>query len=83
VSRVFGDFSRDVANKKKICYVLLSSDYQREKSQVGILDRFYPETEIIKKIGNGLNFERKSLSLLNQVYLRKVKEIIVVYNDRL
>jgi hypothetical protein len=35
------------------------SDHQREKSQVGILDRFYPKTETIKNIGSGLNFRKK------------------------
>jgi hypothetical protein len=47
--------------KKKICYVRLSSDHQRDKSQVGILNRFYPGTEIIKDIGRGLNFRKKGL----------------------
>jgi predicted site-specific integrase-resolvase len=68
-----------VAKKKKICYARLSSDHQREKSQVGILDRFYPGTEIIKYIGSGLNFRKKEfISLLVQVYLGEVKEIIVL-----
>jgi predicted site-specific integrase-resolvase len=84
VSRVFGDFSRDVANKKKICYARLSSDHRREKSQVGILDGFYPGTEIIKYTGSELNFRKKGfISLLNQVYSGEVKEIIVLYNDKL
>jgi predicted site-specific integrase-resolvase len=61
VSRVFGDFSRDVANKKKICYARLSSNHLREKNQVGILDKLYPGTEIIKDIGSGLNFKKKDL----------------------
>jgi predicted site-specific integrase-resolvase len=52
VSRVFEDFSRDVANKNKICYARLSSDHQREKSQVGIPNRFYSGIEIIKDIGS-------------------------------
>jgi predicted site-specific integrase-resolvase len=61
VSKVFGDFSRDVANKKKICYARLSSDHRREKSQVRILDKLYPGTAIIKDIGSGLNFKKKGL----------------------
>jgi hypothetical protein len=61
VSRVFGDFSRDVANKKKFCYARLSSDHQREKTQVGIFDRFYSGTAIIKDIGSGLNFKKKKI----------------------
>jgi predicted site-specific integrase-resolvase len=82
--RVFGDFSRDVANKKKICYARLSSDHQRENSQVGILNRFYPGTEIIKDIGSGLNFRKKGfISFLVRVYSREVKEIIVLHIDRL
>jgi predicted site-specific integrase-resolvase len=84
VSKVFGDFSRDVVIKKKICYARLSSDHQRERSQVEILDRFYPGTEIIKDIGSGLNFRKKEfISFLVQVYSGEVKEIIVLYNDRL
>jgi predicted site-specific integrase-resolvase len=66
VIRALGDFSRDVANKKKICYARLSSNYRRKKSQVGILGRFYPGTAIIKDIGSGLNFRKKGfISLLD------------------
>jgi predicted site-specific integrase-resolvase len=84
VSRVFEDFSPDVANKKKICYARLSSDHRREKSQVGILDRFYPGTVIIEYIGSELNFRKKEfISLLVQVYSGEVKEIIVLYIDKL
>jgi predicted site-specific integrase-resolvase len=61
VSRVFGNFFRDFGNKKKICYARLSSDHRREKSQVGILDRFYPGTAIIKYTGSGLNFKKKKV----------------------
>jgi predicted site-specific integrase-resolvase len=59
-------------------------DHQREKSQVGILDRLYPGTAIIKYIGSGLNFRKKKfIFLLDQVYLGEVKEIIVLYKERL
>jgi predicted site-specific integrase-resolvase len=84
VSRVFGDFSPDVANKKKICYARLFSDHRREKSQVGILDRFYPGTAIIKDIGSRLNFRKKGfISFLVRVYSGEVKEIIGLYIERL
>jgi predicted site-specific integrase-resolvase len=84
VSRVFGDFTRDVANKMKICYARLSSDHRREKSQVGIFDKFYPGTAIIKGIGSGLNFRKNEfISLLVQVYSGEVKKFIALYNDRL
>jgi predicted site-specific integrase-resolvase len=71
------------SKKKKICYARLSSDHRREKSQVGILDRFYPGTAIIKDIESGLKKKRKSLSLLDRVYSGEVKKIVVLYNDRL
>jgi predicted site-specific integrase-resolvase len=84
VSKVFGDFSRDVANKKKICYARPSSGHRREKSQVGILDRLYPGTTIIKYIESGFNFRKKGfISLLDWVYSGEFKEIIVLYNDKL
>jgi predicted site-specific integrase-resolvase len=85
VSKVFGDFSRNAANKKKICYVRLSSDHQREKSQVGILDRFYPGTEIIKDIGSGLNFRKKKVYIpfWTKSIQENSKKIIVLYNDKL
>jgi predicted site-specific integrase-resolvase len=57
--KVFGGFSRDVVIKRKICYARLFSDHQREKSQVGIFDKLYPGTEIIKDIGSGFNFKKK------------------------
>jgi hypothetical protein len=71
VSRVFGDFSRNVANKKNICYAEMYLDHQREKSQFGILDRFYPGTEIIKDIRSGRNFKRKKLSPFGPSLFRK------------
>jgi predicted site-specific integrase-resolvase len=75
VSRGQEDSSRDVANKMKICYARLSSDHQKEdlERQVETLDRLYPRTTIIKYIKSGLNFKRKSLSLLDRVYLGEVK----------
>jgi predicted site-specific integrase-resolvase len=83
MSKVFRDFSRDVANKKKICYARLSLGHRRAKSRVGILDRFYPGTGIIKDIGSGLNFRKKGFISLDWVYSGEVKEIIVLYIDRL
>jgi predicted site-specific integrase-resolvase len=84
VSRVQEDFFQWYYQKKKICYARVSLDHQKDlERQVKILDRLYPRTAIIKDIGSGLNFKRKSISLLDGVYSREVKEIIVLYNDRL
>jgi hypothetical protein len=79
--RVFGDFFRDVANKMKICYARLSSDYRREKSQVGILDRFYPGTKIIKNIGSG-QFQKKGLySFWTEFIQEKSKKLSCTMTD--
>jgi predicted site-specific integrase-resolvase len=47
--------------KKKICNARVFLDHQKEdfERQVEILNRLYPETEIIKDIGSGLNFKKK------------------------
>jgi hypothetical protein len=69
--------------KKKKTSARVSSDHQKEdfERQVEILNRLYPGTAIIKNIGSGLNFKRKSLSLLDQFYSREVEEIIVLYRE--
>jgi predicted site-specific integrase-resolvase len=69
--------------KKRICYARVSSDHRKEdfETQVEILDRLHLGTKIIKYIRSGLNSKRKSLSLLEKIYLEEFKEIIVLYND--
>jgi predicted site-specific integrase-resolvase len=72
--------------KKKeslLCPSVLGSLKKDLERQVEIFDRLYPRTAIIKDIGSRLNFKRKSLPLLNLICFREIKEIIVLYNDRL
>jgi hypothetical protein len=47
------------------------------------LESSLDSTEIMKGIGIELDFKKKSLSLLDRFYSEKIKEIIVLYNDRL
>ncbi len=53
-------------------------------SQVAYLQRHYPEAEIIKDFGSGINFKRKGLRTLLERILRGDKlRIVVAHRDRL
>ncbi len=49
--------------KRKICYCRVSSNKQKEdlERQINYMKEKYPNYEIIKDIGSGLNFKRKVL----------------------
>jgi len=72
--------------RKKFCYARVSSSHQKEDlvRQIEFLKKQYPEHEIIKDIGSGLNWKRKGfLSILEQVIDGNVEEIVVTHQDRL
>ena len=53
-------------------------------SQVAYLQKHYPEAEIIKDFGSGINFKRKGLRTLLERILRGDKlRIVVAHRDRL
>ena len=53
-------------------------------SQVAYLQKHYPEAEIIKDYGSGINFKRKGLRTLLERILRGDKlRIVVAHRDRL
>ncbi|WP_293109145.1 IS607 family transposase [Moorena sp. SIO3I6] len=67
-------------------YARVSSRSQKAdlEQQVQFLKSRYPEAEIIKDIGSGLNFRRKGLqSLLDRVLGGTCKYIVVAHKDRL
>ncbi|MFM7364858.1 MAG: IS607 family transposase [Cuspidothrix sp.] len=69
-----------------ICYCRVSSSRQRDDldRQIAYMQSLYPESEIIKDIGSGLNFKRKGLRSLLERLLRGDKFILVVAcRDRL
>ena len=44
----------------------------------------YPEGELVKEIGSGLNFKRrKLLSILERIYQGDIGKLVVAYSDRL
>jgi len=69
-----------------ICYCRVSSSKQRDdlSRQVAYMQSLYPQAEIIKDIGSGLNFKRKGLcSLLDRLLKGDKLTIVVAGKDRL
>ncbi|MGD1805985.1 IS607 family transposase [Dapis sp. BLCC M126] len=69
-----------------ICYCRVSSAKQKDdlKRQIEFMQNRYPESEIIKDIGSGLNFKRKGLrTILDRILQGDKLQIIVACRDRL
>jgi len=76
----------DSARTALICYCRVSSTKQRDdlSRQVTYMQSLYPEAEVIKDIGSGLNFKRKGLqAILDRLLLGDQLKIIVACRDRL
>lgn len=76
----------DLIIKKKICYARVSSHDQKEdlETQIKYLQEQYPEYEVIKDIGSGINFKRKGLQRLIELAINgELEEVVVTYKDRL
>ncbi len=73
--------------KHRILYARVSSSKQKEdlQRQIDDLKLEYPEHQCVyKDIASGANFKRQGLqALLEQVYRGAVKEVVVMYRDRL
>lgn len=72
--------------KIKVCYCRVSSYDQKEDlaRQVSYLTSKYPQYEIIKDIGSGINFKRKGLlKLIDLAIENKLEEVVITYKDRL
>lgn len=69
-----------------VCYCRVSSHKQRDdlERQVQRLSTLYPQGEVIKDIGSGLNFRRKGLNAVLERLLRGDKlQLVVAHRDRL
>ena len=69
-----------------ICYCRVSSPKQRDDltRQVEYMRERYPDAEIVKDIGSGINFERKGLrSILERAMRGAVVTLVVAYRDRI
>lgn len=76
----------NLLEKKKICYARVSS-YDRKEDlarQIAYLAERYPDHEIIKDIGSGINFKRKGLQKIIELAINnELEEVVVTYKDRL
>lgn len=69
-----------------VCYCRVSSAKQRDDlaRQVEFMQQQYPDAEIIKDIGSGLNFKRKGLQALLVRLMRGDKlSLVIACRDRL
>ncbi len=79
-------YLRTVVASSVICYCRVSSHKQRDdlQRQIERLTKTYPQAEVIKDIGSGLNFRRKGLQTLLERLLRGDKlKVVVAHRDRL
>ena len=79
-------YIRGAVNASLVCYCRVSSAKQKDDlhRQIAYMQSLYPEAEIIKDIGSGLNFKRKGLRTILDRLLRGDKlKIIVACRDRL
>lgn len=78
--------AEDAPREYTICYCRVSSAKQRDdlKRQVEYMREKYPEAEIVKEIGSGINFKRKGLcGILERAMQGDVIKVVVAYRDRL
>jgi excisionase family DNA binding protein len=79
-------YVRGKSNASIICYCRVSSSKQKDDlaRQVVYMRKSYPDAEIIRDIGSGLNFKRKGLrAILERLLLGDKLTIIVAHRDRL
>jgi len=72
--------------KRRICYCRVSTLSQKEdlERQVEFFKGKYPDYEIVKDIGSGINWKRKGLnSLLDSAIEGNLQEVVVTHKDRL
>jgi len=76
----------DSTQESTVCYCRVSSSKQRDdlERQVTYMRSLYPDAEIIRDVGSGLNFKRKGLrSLLDRLLRGDKLTLIVACRDRL
>jgi putative resolvase len=74
------------SDRKNYIYCRVSSSKQRDdlERQVKFLSDIYPDHEVIKDVGSGLNYKRKGfLFLLEQICSSSVRSVVIAHKDRL
>jgi hypothetical protein len=80
------EFEEDDEERKKICYIRVSTNGQKDdlERQRKYMKKKYPEYEIIEDIGSGINFNRRGLrKIIKMAISGKIKKIVVAHKDRL
>ena len=77
----------DMARKQStVLYCRVSSPKQKEdlSRQVEYMQKIYPNCEVVKDVGSGINFKRKGLNaLLERSLSGEQLTVVVAYKDRL
>jgi predicted site-specific integrase-resolvase len=71
---------------KTICYCRVSSYKQKDdlQKQIKFMSERFPEAEIVKDIGSGLNYKRKGLnSILRRAMSGEPIKLVFVHKDRI
>lgn len=79
-------YIRGTTGASLICYCRVSSAKQKDdlERQVEYMQARFPEAEVVRDIGSGLNFKRKGLrSLLDRLMQGNKLKIVVACRDRL
>jgi excisionase family DNA binding protein len=72
--------------RRRICYARVSSSTQKKdlETQIDFFRTTFPDYEIIRDMGSGLNFKRKGfLSILDSAMSGTIGEVVVTHRDRL
>ena len=69
-----------------VCYCRVSSTKQKDdlERQVEYMRSIYPEAEVVRDIGSGINFKRKGLrTLLERLMQGDKLQVVIAHRDRL
>jgi predicted site-specific integrase-resolvase len=86
VSFLFGDGESRPDPRARIIYARVSGSHQRGdlERQVQRLSEAYPEHEVVKDVGSGVNWKRKGLaSILDRAFAGNIEELVLEHRDRL
>ena len=73
-------------NKRNICYCRVSTHGQKPNliRQIEYMKENYPQYEIIKDVGSGMNFKRRGFKKIIKFAINgEINELVVAYKDRL
>lgn len=85
-SKIEARKSESERNRTNVFYCRVSSKKQSDdlERQVQLAEKYYPEHEIVKDIGSGINWKRRGFqSLLGRVQRGEIEEVVIFHRDRI